>query len=100
MHRKTVHRWMAALALVAALGVMGARPAAAAELSGTTLADQFAGLWSAVSAAPAALWDSLIGWFGGGDTPSLQKQKEDEGWGIDPLGDPSESSTSAVAGSR
>jgi hypothetical protein len=64
MHRNPVHRWIAALALVAALGVMGARPAAAADLSHPTAMDRLASLWSAASAGPAALWETLSGWLG------------------------------------
>jgi hypothetical protein len=95
MHRKTVHRWIAALALIAALGVMGARPAAAADLSDPGIGDRLAGLWSTVSAGPAALWDSLVGWFGGGGMEkSGLSGGTDDGpnvngtWGADPNGLP------------
>ena len=93
MHRTSIHRWIAALALVAVLGVMGAQPAAASELSGL---DRLAGLWSAITERPGALWDSLLGWFDGNDKPSLQK--EDNGMGIDPLGDPVAASSSSPTG--
>jgi hypothetical protein len=83
MCRASVHRWIAALALVATLGVTGAQPAAAADLR---VVDRLANLWSAVTARPAALWDTLSGWLGGTEKPS--PQKSDIGWGIDPNGNP------------
>ena len=88
MYRRTVHRWAATLVLVAALGVMGAKPAAAADLSDLGIADQLASLWSAVSAAPAALWESLGGWLGATEksaTPA-PPPTENAGWVIDPNG--------------
>ena len=90
MHRRPVHRWIAALALVAALGVMGARPAAAADLSKPTAMDRLASLWSAASAGPTALWETLTGWLGGveksatpGNTPP---PTADQSYGLDPNG--------------
>jgi hypothetical protein len=82
MYRASVHRWIAALALVATLGLMAAQPAAAADLRA---ADRLASLWSAVTARPAALWERLTGWLGGTEKPSPQQKN---GWGIDPLGNP------------
>jgi len=88
MYRRTVHRWIAALALVATLGMVGAQPAAAADLH---IKDRLASVWSAVAQRPAALWNALIGWLGGPEKPPLQKA--DQGWGIDPNGNPVTSST-------
>lgn len=93
MYRASVHRWIAALALVAALGLMGAQPAAAADLR---VADRLANLWSAVTARPVALWDTLMGWLGGPEKPSPQKDSSDQGWGIDPLGHSSVQPTTSV----
>lgn len=92
MHRRPAHRWIAALAFVAALGVMGARPAAAADLSEPTVMDRLASLWSAASAGPAALWESLSGWLGGVEkstTPTSGPRPEptpDQSYGLDPNG--------------
>lgn len=95
MHRKTGYRWVAALALVAVLEVMGARPAAAADLG---VMERLGSLWSAVAERPAALWNALLGWFGDSEKPSPQKREDDQenGWGIDPIGGPSGSSSSAA----
>ena len=82
MYRASVHRWIAALALVATLGLVGAQPAAAADLRA---ADRLASLWSVVTVRPTALWERLIGWLGGPERPSPQQKN---GWGIDPLGNP------------
>jgi hypothetical protein len=93
MHRRTVHRWIAALALVAALGVLGARPAAAADLSNLRIGEQLASLWSAVSAGPAALWEAVSGWFGATEKPEKSAGQTPEPppapnatWTIDPNG--------------
>lgn len=92
MHRKTVHRWIAVLALVAILGVLGAQPAAAAELPHRRAMDRLASLWSAVTAGPSALWDSLAGWLGGSGTEKSAAVEDDlpvnqtGTWGADPNG--------------
>lgn len=92
MYRRTVHRWIAALALVATLGMMGARPAAAADLH---VKNRLASLWSAVAQQPAALWDALIGWLGGPDKPPSPWEKADAGFGSDPNGTPTVASSTA-----
>jgi len=86
MHRKTVHRGVAALALVTVFALAGARPAAAANLG---FLDRLAGLWTAVTERePAAgLWDTLTGWLG----DSMKKDEDatpitERGTGIDPNG--------------
>jgi len=94
MYRRTVHRWIAALALAATLGMVGARPAAAADLRVT---DRLTSLWSAVVQRPAALWDALIGWFGGPEKPRSSWEKADAGWGSDPNGNPTVASSTAPA---
>jgi hypothetical protein len=91
MDRRTVHRWIAALALVAALGVMGAKPAAAADLRDLGIGDRLASLWSAASAGPAALWETLSGWLGATKEESAPPASQppptqDAGWVIDPNG--------------
>ena len=92
MYRRTVHRWAAALALVAILGGMGARPAAAADLSDLGIADRLASLWSAASAGPAALWETLSGWLGAtekSDSPAPAPTPEptsEQSYGLDPNG--------------
>jgi hypothetical protein len=84
MHRRTVHRGIAALALIAVLALPGAQPAAAADLN---FLDRLASLWSAVTdREPAAsLWDTLTGWFGTEKATSLS-DTPDRGAGIDPNG--------------
>jgi hypothetical protein len=90
MDRRTVHRWIAALALVAALGVMGAKPAAAADLRDRGIGDRLASLWAAASAGPAALWETLSGWLGANEkstSPAPQPPPEqDLTWSLDPNG--------------
>jgi hypothetical protein len=81
MCRASVHRWIAALALVAALGLVGAKPAAAADLRG---ADRLASLWSVVTARPVAFWNTLIGWLGGPEKSTSPDTDRD--WLIDPNG--------------
>jgi hypothetical protein len=86
MHRKTVHRGIAALALVTVLALGGAQPAAAANLS---FLDRVASLWTAVTEREPAtsLWDTVAGWF----STSTQKESDttpitDRGAGLDPNG--------------
>lgn len=91
MHRRPVYRWIAALTLVAALGVMGARPAAAADLSKPTVMNRLASLWSAASAGPAALWEAVSGWLGAekATEPATGPRPEptaDQSYGLDPNG--------------
>jgi hypothetical protein len=88
MYRRTVHRWIAALALVAALGVMGAQPAAAADLSDLGIADRLASLWAAASVGPAALWETLSGWFGATKESASPAPPPEQGltWSLDPNG--------------
>jgi hypothetical protein len=89
MDRRTVHRWIAALALVAALGVMGARPMAAADLGWM---DRLASLWSAgTDGKPMGFWDTVIGWFDGTQREGTFA-KEDRGAGVDPNGSPATAS--------
>lgn len=86
MHRKTVHRGIAALALVTVFVLAGAQPAAAANLG---FLDRLAGLWTAVTEREPAtsLWDTVAGWFGS----ATEKEADttpvtDRGAGLDPLG--------------
>lgn len=86
MHRKNVHRGIAALALTSVLLLAGAQPAAAANLG---FLDRLASLWTAVTEREPAvgLWDTLVGWFGS----SVKKESDyptitDRGSGIDPNG--------------
>lgn len=92
MHRKTVHRGIAALALVTILTVAGAQPAAAADLG---FLDRLANFWSAVTGEePTNLWDTLTGWFGGTEkATSTDTTITDRGAGIDPNGNTLTSST-------
>lgn len=94
MHRRTVHRRIAALALVTALALVGARPAAAMELG---FLDRLGSLWSAVTGgAPEGLWETLTGWWGGGEKPASPDgvMKADASWGTDPNGNPLTATTS------
>jgi len=90
MHRRPVHRWIAALALVAALGAMGARPAAAADLSSITAGAWFDHIWSALTEKPATLWERLSGWIGATEKSATQAPAPpptaDAGWSLDPNG--------------
>jgi hypothetical protein len=86
MHRKTVHRGIAALALVTVLALAGAQPAAAANLS---FLDRVASLWTAVTEREPAtsLWDTLAGWFGSSTEKDYDSTPiTDRGTGIDPNG--------------
>ena len=87
MHRKNVHRGIAALALMSVLALAGAQPAAAANLG---FLDRLASLWTAVTEREPAvgLWDTLVGWFDGNEksAPSTDPSVTDCGAGIDPLG--------------
>jgi hypothetical protein len=97
MHRRTVHRWMTALALVAALALAGARPAAAAD---TDFLDRLASLWSAVTGGePAGLWETVIGWFGG-TAKTSSSDEGDRGAGYDPNGVTAPSSSQPTDGSN
>jgi hypothetical protein len=85
MHRKTIHRGIAALALVTFL-LAGAQPAAAANLG---FLDRLASLWTAVTERePAAgLWDTVTGWFGSATEKDADTTPvTDRGAGLDPLG--------------
>jgi hypothetical protein len=71
MSRRKLHRRVAALAVVAALGLAGSRPAAAVDLN---LVNRLGDLWSAVAAGePGGVWGTLTGWLGG-----VTKGGEDE----------------------
>src|SRR4051794_35170943 len=87
MFRKTVHRGIAALALVTVLALAGAQPAAAANLG---FLDRLASLWTTVTEREPAvgLWDTLTGWFGDATTKkdSDATPITDRGSGIDPNG--------------
>jgi hypothetical protein len=82
MHRRSVHRGIAVLALVTILALAGAPPAAAADLS---LLDRVANLWSAVTHGEAGLWDLVAGWFGGTEKAATTTE-DDRGAGSDPNG--------------
>ena len=86
MHRKTVHRGIAALALVTVFALAGAQPAAAANLG---FLDRLASLWTAVTEREPAvgLWDTLTGWV----ADATKKDSDatpitERGSGIDPNG--------------
>jgi hypothetical protein len=90
MHRRNVHRRIAVLALVTALALAGARPAAAVQVG---FLNHLSAVWSAVTARPAALWDKLVGWVSGADkvekssTPLLDPPPtSDQSMGLDPNG--------------
>lgn len=88
MHRRTVHRRIAALALVTALALMGARPAAALE---SGFLGRLGSLWSAVTGgASDGLWEALAGWWGGESRPASPSgtMKEETSPGFDPNGNP------------
>ena len=98
MHRKTVHRGIAALALVTVLAFAGAQPAAAANLG---FLDRLASVWTAVTEREPAisLWDTVAGWFGS----ATEKEADttpvtDRGAGLDPLGTCAQSTPGASVG--
>lgn len=82
MERRTVHRGILALAIVASLSAAGSRPAAAADLN---LPHRLDRLWSFVTGVPAHRVASR---------PHRATEKAPAapgtklGWGIDPNGDP------------
>ena len=97
MHRRTVHRRVAALALVTALALVGARPAAAMNLG---FLDRLGSLWSAVAGgAQEGFWETLTGWWGGEQKPAAPHGavKSDMHTGTDPNGLPVASSTTQSA---
>jgi hypothetical protein len=96
MHRRTVHRGIAALALVTALALVGARPAAAMELG---FLDRLGSLWSAVTGgAREGLWEALTGWMGGDEKPASPGGAMKQGSGSDPNGLPVVTTTAQAAG--
>jgi hypothetical protein len=85
MYRRTMHRGIAALALVTFLAVAGAQPAMAASDAG--FLDRLAGLWSSVvGGEPETLWHRLTGWAGGKPAGKAPRATVKRGWGIDPNG--------------
>jgi hypothetical protein len=88
MSRRKLHRRVAALAVVAALGLAGSRPAAAVDLN---LVNRLGQLWSAVAASePGALWGTLTGWLVGAikDGEDETQPSTDHTLGSDPNGGP------------
>jgi hypothetical protein len=89
MHRRTVHRRIAALALVTALALVGPRPATAAGLG---FLDHLDSLWSAVTGAPEGLWETLTGWFGCSESEKTASpegvMKSESSGTFDPNGNP------------
>jgi hypothetical protein len=82
MHRRTVHRGFAALALATVLSIAGAHPAAAAANQG--FLGRVAGLWSAVVGGESdSFLTRLTGWFDDAKSPRATTKR---GWGIDPNG--------------
>jgi hypothetical protein len=101
MHRKNVHRGIAALALTSMLLLAGAQPAAAANLG---FLDRLASLWTAVTEREPAvgLWDTLAGWLGSATKKDSDATPvTDRGAGLDPLGTCAQSGSgdSVVSGS-
>lgn len=95
MHRRTVHRRVAALALVTALALVSARPAAARELS---FLDRLGSLWSAVTGgAPDGFRETLAGWFGGSRKPVAREGGMKQTNGFDPNGQPVVNPTAPAA---
>src|SRR5215210_5568597 len=86
MHRRTVHRGIAALALVASLTAAGARPAAAAANHG--FMGRLAGVWSAAAGESSSFLDRLARWFDGGEAAKAPTARTPTklSWGIDPNG--------------
>jgi len=86
MHRRTVHRGIAALALVASLTAAGARPAAAAANHG--FMGRLAGVWSAAAGESSSFLDRLVRWFDGGEAAKAPRARTTTklSWGIDPNG--------------
>ncbi|HEX9940791.1 MAG TPA: hypothetical protein VGG03_02145 [Thermoanaerobaculia bacterium] len=87
MHRRTIHRRIAALALITVFALTAAQPAAAADLG---FLDRIASFWSAViGGEPTGLWGTLAGWLDGTEkTTSSNSATSDRGMGIDPNGEP------------
>ncbi|HKI06397.1 MAG TPA: hypothetical protein VKK31_30740 [Thermoanaerobaculia bacterium] len=83
MYRRTVHRGIAALALVTVLTVAGAQPAAAHQGFMGRLAE----VWSVATGEPSNFLDRLARWFDGGQTAKAPRTTmEKQTWGIDPNG--------------
>ena len=86
MRRRSVHRGLAALAIVTSMAVAGARPAAAESLG---FFDRLAGFLSTVDAPGApGLWTSMTSWFGVTEK-ATSADTTDRGWGLDPNGNSS-----------
>ncbi len=84
MYRRTIHRGIAALALVTFLGV-AAQPAMAAPDAG--FLGRLSGLWSSVvGGEPETLWHRLTSWAGGKPASKKPQATAKRGWGIDPNG--------------
>lgn len=83
MYRRSVHRRMAALAVVTALTVAGAQPAAAHQ----GFIGRLAEVWSAATGEPNHFLDRLARWFDGGRTAQAPRTRTaKQTWGIDPNG--------------
>jgi hypothetical protein len=85
MHRRTVHRGIAALALMSVLSVAGARPAAAAHQG---FLGQLAEAWSAATGDSSSFFDRLARWVDGGEAAKAPRARmtAKQTWGIDPNG--------------
>ncbi|MFL6234926.1 MAG: hypothetical protein ACJ76N_17460 [Thermoanaerobaculia bacterium] len=81
--RRTVHRGIAALAIVTSLAAAGARPAAAMDLG---LARQLSSLWSFVTGASPAQHRAASRSTKPGKATTPPPDSSDRGWGIDPNG--------------
>ena len=84
MHRRSIHRGIAALALVTVLTVAGAQPAAAHQ----GFIGRLAEAWSVATGEPSSFLDRLARWFDGGHRAKAPRTSvtEKQTWGIDPNG--------------
>lgn len=84
MYRRSIHRGIAALAVVTSLWFAGAQPAAAKDLGLT------ARLGHLMSVLEPGLWAKLTGWLSPGKptkaTSSSTPSTGEKGWGLDPNG--------------
>ncbi len=85
MDRRTIHRGVAALAIVTCMTLALAQPAAAAPRAGSL--SRLSSLWSVVTGGETdSLWNRLTVWLEGKPAGKSPRATVKRGWGIDPNG--------------
>lgn len=85
MDRRTIHRGVAALAIVTCMSLALAQPAAAAPRAGAM--GRITDLWSAVAGGDNdSLWNRLTVWLAGKPAGKTPRATVKRGWGLDPNG--------------